>query len=142
MCCIGRSLSHPAAQYLDLCLRELLAGFERRHAIVRIRGSDASDHLTLFGSTGHNGDLSGLSRLQCFLANIEPQLRLALIAVGAMAFIAILAQDWADIAVEIDLVRAKPGCVRRRCGSNSEGKKCNQQRQPECTALSNRCRKD
>ena len=119
---IGRSLRNPVAQRLNLRRRKGLARFDRRHAIVGVLGGDRGRSFRSFPARRarwpDSPDLAGFKRLR---AEIEPELRLAFPLVGSVAFVAVLAEDGPDIAVEIN------GSGLRRRRGREQGKRRRQQ---------------
>ena len=64
--------------------RELLAGLGRRHSLVGVLGGDALNELALFGFAGHDGEVAAEIGERTVLG-VEPQMRLALLRVRAVA---------------------------------------------------------
>ncbi len=93
-----RSRFDPPDQRLDLVLAELPLRIGRRHPQVGIGGRDSLDQLALAGMPGVD-DRSGP------LGSIEAQIGLASTGIWPMTEQAVLGEDRANVAVEINLIR-------------------------------------
>jgi len=98
----GRAFLDPSPQHGHLVGRQLLAGRGRRHVLVGIGAGDHLQQARLGRSAGDHGPDAGFEALGCPLGLIEAQAGLALGFVGPMALVAMLGQDRADLAVEVD----------------------------------------
>jgi hypothetical protein len=101
---IGRSGRDPTLQQLLLFIGQRLAKFRRRHDGSGVVMSDALHHLAGVGIAGHDGIAP--TRRQGSVTGIQTQVGLARVGIEAMACVAVIGQDWANLPIEVDLVRA------------------------------------
>src|ERR1043165_3990071 len=93
---IFRAFGNPLPQQFLLRRCEFLVGFQRWHHIVLVRVVDAVDQFPLLGVAGNDGAL-----LQRDLADVEPNLGLAIVFVRAVTDEAVLGENRPDVAVEL-----------------------------------------
>ena len=111
----------PLADHRDLFLRQQLVRLRWRHDLILVVRKHALEGGAGIGVAGHDGGVAVLVRRSGRVADIEPQFRLAGLAVGTMAGEAVLGKDRADIA-RVAVLR--PGGDRRRddgLGRRSDG---------------------
>lgn len=70
---------------------------------------DAADQFAFTGLAGDDGQAAGLGGLEGVGLDVEPELGLALALVRAVAGEAVLGEDGADVAVEIDRTGRRGG---------------------------------
>jgi hypothetical protein len=93
----------PAPQRLDLRARQpRLAARDVRHALVVVRVRDALDQRALLRLAGHDRDGARRERGLRVLLAVEPQPRLAPVAVGAVAAETVVGEDRPHVAVELE----------------------------------------
>ena len=106
-----RSLVDPATNQLHLVLVEFLAGIRWRHLQIGIFRADSLEQLAA-------GAIPRFHRRQVSirkhaLLQVQPQVRLASLFIGAMALVAVVRQDRPDLPVETDLLLS-PGNHRKQ----------------------------
>ena len=109
----GRAFGDPALEKIDLCGRKLFARLRRRHDFLGIARRDARHHLALLQVAGNNRVVAGLRGLERLVLHVQPQLALALVFVRPVAGEAVVREQRADVAVELDGLRRWLGCRRR-----------------------------
>lgn len=96
------SLPNPAGQVLNLLLVECFARFCQRHTLFVVVGGYSVIQFALFRFAGDNDGIPLGSRESPRLG-VQTQFPLAILRIGAVAGVAVLREDGADIAVEINL---------------------------------------
>ena len=97
MLLILRTLCDPALENLFLPRRQLLVRVGWRHQFVRIVRQDPFHQFALLRLLGHDGP----SRYR-FVAQIETQVRLAVLGVRAVTKEAVVGKDRPYVAIEFD----------------------------------------
>ncbi len=95
----GRSLVDPFLQQLDLVGSQLLARLRRRHLLVGVVTGDAFEQLAVAGLAGHD---DRVSRPECTLLEVEPQVGFSTLGVWTVAEEAVFRQDRQDVQAESD----------------------------------------
>ena len=95
------ALFDPAAQECDLFRSQRLSRVGWRHARVWVVGFDAEDELAVFGIAWDDGR-SGFARGMRVLRAVEPELGFARGGVWSVASEALVGEDRADVAREVD----------------------------------------
>ena len=88
----------PALEDLLLGSGDRAVGIRRGHDLLRVLGEEPLHQLARFGVAGHEGFF-----LQRHFTDIETELGLALVAVGAVAVEAVLRKDRAHVLVVVEL---------------------------------------
>ena len=101
-----RAFGDPALEGIYLLRRKSFAGFERRHAVVFVLGRDTRDQGTLVRFAGDDGVVAGFQFGESAVLLVEAQAGFAFVGIGAVAGVAVVGKDGADVAVEINLCRA------------------------------------
>ena len=112
-----RSLLDPQADQLNLPLAEFLAELRLGHAQRVIRRGDSAVKLTLLRLARHNKAIAAPIR-EGALFGIQAQLRLALVLVWTMTGKAVVREDEADVAIELN--RRRLGRSQRTLLSNDQ----------------------
>ena len=99
---ILRALGDPAFENFFLLSGEFLVRIGRRHQFVFIGAEDPLDQIAFIRLARHEGVL-----LHSGLTHIEPQFRLAMASVVAMAVETVVREDRPHITVELDLLRQR-----------------------------------
>ena len=97
---ILRALGDPTFENFFLLSGEFLVRIGRRHQLVFIGAEDPFDQIAFIRLARHEGVL-----LQSGLTHIEPQFRLAMAWVVAVAVETVVREDRPHITVELDLLR-------------------------------------
>jgi hypothetical protein len=97
----GGARLDPAADQGDLGFREVLARLGGRHVIVLVRGGQTLEEIALVRFAGDNKGFA-FGRLEGAVLGVDAVLGFALLVVGAVASEALLGEDGADVAGEID----------------------------------------
>ena len=123
---VRRALLNPVLQRRDVRLGQLLARFRRRHFLVRVGGGYSFYDFAFFRMPGDDGLATAQIHLGAF-RSIEAEAGAFFAAfafgfVGAVAFEAIVGEDFADVAIEID---------RRGVKARGAGKRNDKQAQAE-----------
>ena len=112
------ALGDPATQDIHLLLGQPgLVGLGRRHELILVGGDDAFDQGADVRLAGHEGFL-GDGRL----ADVQPQLGLAVRFVLAVAAEAVVGEDGQDVAAEADRLRRGSGEGERQEGEEQRGR--------------------
>src|SRR5688572_23733793 len=94
-----RALRDPAFEQILLRGRKLLVAVRGGHAILRVGSENAGDEFAFIGLTRNDHTLLDGNR-----SIVEPQFRFAMAFVGAMAAEAVVREDGADVAVELNFL--------------------------------------
>src|SRR5438128_546477 len=105
MCLVFSSLRDPAADQVDLVLAQMKIGLGRGHPLAGVFRRDALDHRAFLRLPRYDRATG-----ERYLRNVEPQLGLAFVLIGAVADKAAIGQEWPNLEVVIDFPRL------RRCG--------------------------
>ena len=97
-----RAFLNPSGQQLDLGGLERLSMGGRRHQVVRIAGGEPLHQGAGFRMTRHDGAMAGLQGRKGRFLLVQAEAGLALAIVRAMAGVAMLGKDRADLAIKID----------------------------------------
>ena len=102
MLLVLRPFLDPAAQDVDLSCGDLLVRLRRRHEFVFIMREDALEHAAGLGLAGFDrkGSFDGGEGT---FGRVEPEIALAFFRVEAVAGEAVVAEDGADVAIEVHL---------------------------------------
>ena len=107
------ALFDPPLNQVDFAGCQRAAGRHRRHAPGRIGGGNPPDDFALRGIARHDGEASAEVLFGVRL-DVEAQLRPPAGLVGTVAGVALVRQQWPDVAVELDgLARSGILCVFR-----------------------------
>ena len=113
---IFRTLRDPLFEDLLLPHREFFVRLRRRHQLVLVRRENAFHEFARLGFPRHER-----FALQRLLADVEPQLCLAVLRIVAVAVEAVIREDRPHIAVEFDLRRQRRiGGARDARGKQTE----------------------
>jgi hypothetical protein len=96
-----RPFRDPALEYLNLRGLERLVRLLRRHALISVVGRDATDQFALVRLAWDDGRHAVPIGFRIFL-DVEAQLGLTVLLVRAVTGEALVGQDRADVAIEID----------------------------------------
>jgi hypothetical protein len=96
------ALLDPAADEGALGVVEGLVGIRRRHDVVGICGGDATPEFAGIGVTGFESDATVLVGGEGAFGGIETETGLAMLGVKAVAGEALVGEEGADVAVELD----------------------------------------
>ena len=122
---ILRTLPNPLGDKLHLARREFLGPFSRRHDQIGIGRRDSLHQLAVLGLARHDGRIATQVAGGPF-RRIEPQplgpfgTALAFLLVGSVAAEAVVGEDLANLAVEIDLLRRQQGGGEREHETQGE----------------------
>ena len=97
---ILRALFDPPLNQVALLRRQLLVRLRRRHLLVGIGAQDAHPRIAARQIPRLDRRHAVLIRPVCALLRIQPQLRLALLRIEAMACETVVRKNRADIAIE------------------------------------------
>ena len=119
------ALGDPVCYRLDFFGREPDAGVRGRHALSRLFGGDAANHLALLGMAFDNGvPAVGEFGFGVFFV-VETERDVFVLGVWAMADVALVGEDGADVSVKFDNLSS-----RERREGRSESNEETQQGQP------------
>ena len=99
------SLRNPSAQEGYLLGLEGLAGFGRRHDLVRIAAEDAPQNFALVGASSVDGDLAAFTRAARPREGVQSQASLAGFFIGAVASEARIGEQRQDFPGEANRCR-------------------------------------
>ena len=111
---INGTLRHPLLHQLLLGRREFLVGLHRRHQLVLVGGEDAVHQLTLTGFSRHDRPRARLSRSQCLLPQIQPQLTFPGAGIRPVAGKTVVREDRSDVTI---VTQNRRGCCLHRRGA-------------------------
>ncbi len=96
------ALSDPSCDRFNFFGREFDAGVGGRHALGRLFGGDAANHLALFGMALDNGVLAvGQFGFGVFFV-IETERDVLVLGVRAVADVALVGEDGTNVLIEFD----------------------------------------
>lgn len=72
------------------------------HQVILIGSQDAVDEFAFVGFPGHDGGFAGFGGFEGVIAEVESEAAFDFLGVGAVAREAIIGEEWADIAIELD----------------------------------------
>ena len=117
---IGRAQFDPGHEVGDLAVRKLLAF--RRHLQIGIGVADGFDEHTFFRIAG-NDHRAVLAAFEQAFVGIEQQAAFDLLGLLAVAFVAVVGEEWADFVFEeLDLGGSRFGTSYRETREQQEGK--------------------
>ena len=109
---VGGTFGDPLFQGVFVFFGEDFFGVRGWHLLVFVGGEEAGDDLAGFGFAGDDGEGAGFATGERGVAEVEAEFAFAAVVVHAVAGEALLGEDGADFAVEVD---------GRRGGGEQEG---------------------
>jgi hypothetical protein len=101
---VGGAFGDPAAEEVGLGRGDRLVEVGGRHEVVLVGGEDPAEDLAVFGFLEVDARVAGFAAFDCGLAEVEAEVGLALLFVGAVAMEAFVREDGPDVAIEAHVV--------------------------------------